>query len=350
MSMAPEVICEKKGSVGVITLNRPRALNALSRDMVQGMSVALAEWKDDPAIKAVIVKGAGEKAFCAGGDVRTLREYCLAGMREEALDFWYEEYILNTQIHRFPKPYISLIGGIVMGGGVGVSIHGSYRVAGDNYLFAMPEVGIGFFPDVGAAYPLSRVKSQFGTYLAITGDRVKRDDAIYLGLATHAVATSDFDNIEQKLADGEDVDTVLAEYAVKVQPSHLAEQETFISETFSAETVIEIINRVRNAAEHSEFAQHLLKCFEGKSPTSMCVSLEQMRRAAKLDFDGVMEMDYRLSCRLCELGQDFFEGVRAVLVDKDNWPRWSPAKLEDVKPEVVSAYFEPLASKEFKAP
>lgn len=350
MSDAPEVICERHGSAGIILMNRPKALNALSMGMVREMSKALASWRDDPQVKCVIIKGAGEKAFCAGGDVRTLRALCLDGKRDEALAFWYEEYILNTRIKRFPKPYVSLIGGIVMGGGVGVSVHGSHRVAGDNYLFAMPEVGIGFFPDVGAAYPLSRLPSRFGTYLAITGDRIRRGDAVYLGLATHAVESAQFEPLEQRLVDGENVDAVLKELSALPGKSTLEREAALVEHCFSAPTVGEIVVRVREAAATSEFARHILAAFDGKSPTSMCIVLEQIRRAGQLDFDGVMRMDYRLSSRLCELGQDFFEGVRAVLVDKDGNPAWKPGTLDAVDPEVIESYFTPLSTKEFTAP
>lgn len=350
MRDAPEVICEKNGFAGIITLNRPKALNALSHEMVRGMSQALRDWHDDADIKCVVVKGAGEKAFCAGGDVRTLRALCLDGRRDEALAFWHDEYILNTQIKRFPKPYISLIGGIVMGGGVGVSAHGSHRVAGENYLFAMPEVGIGFFPDVGAAYPLSRLPSHFGTYLAMTGDRIRRDDALYLGLATHAVNSADFAVLEQRLAAGEDVEAVLKSLGAKAGPSKLEREADLIDNCFSAPTAPEILARIRKAADTSDFARHILTAFDGKSPTSISLVLEQMRHAAALDFDHVMQMDYRLSSRLCEPGQDFFEGVRAVLVDKDGKPAWCPPTLDAIDPAVIESYFAPLPTQEFKAP
>lgn len=349
MTDMPEIICERSGSAGVVILNRPKALNALTVGMVRGLYQALAAWQDDPAIKCVVVKGAGEKAFCAGGDVRWIRDVSLEGRRDEALGFWYDEYRLNTLIKRYPKPYISLIGGIVMGGGVGVSIHGTHRIAGDNYLFAMPEVGIGFFPDVGASYPLSRLPGNVGAYLTTTGDRLRRADAVYLGIATHAVETARFAELESRLAGGENIDEILPEMIIEAGPSAIADEQGLIEECFAGNSFPAIVKRVRERSANSEFAARVLSAFDGKSPTSMCVSLEQIRRAARLDFDDVMKMDYRLSTHMSEPGEDFYEGVRAVLVDKDGKPVWNPATLDDISPAKIEAYFAPLGAGDFKA-
>src|SRR5215207_1259711 len=213
MDESVEVLCEKQGEAGLITLNRPRALNALNLTMVREMRRALDAWAGDPAVTRIVVQGAGEKAFCAGGDIRQLTEDLRAGKRDEALAFWREEYQLNIRIKRYPKPYISLIDGICMGGGVGVSLHGSHRVAGDRYLFAMPEVGIGFFPDVGATYALPRLPGEVGTFLALTGERVRRADALALGLATHAVPSRSLPALLDALAAGDPVDAALAALA-----------------------------------------------------------------------------------------------------------------------------------------
>lgn len=347
MAAVPEVLCEKRGVAGVITLNRPKVLNALTPGMVALMLDALNVWKDDPEIALVLVKGAGDKAFCAGGDIRWVREVCLDGRRDEALAFWHEEYRLNTLIKYYPKPYISLIDGIVMGGGVGVSVHGSHRIAGDRYMFAMPEVAIGFFPDVGAAYVLSQLPGLFGLYLALTGDRIRRADAIYLGLATHAVASGGFEQLEQRLVAGESLDVVLEDLAASVEVSNLEREKELIDRCFSADSVKEIISRLEQTAE-SDFSAHLLSAFAGKSPTSLCIAHEQMHRSASLSFDEVMKMDYRLSTHLSEEGSDFYEGVRAVLVDKNGKPTWDPAHLDDISTTKIHSYFASLGPKELK--
>ena len=202
----PEIYCERRGVAGVVRLNRPKALNALTLDMVRVLRPALDAWERDPAVKCVVVTAAGERAFCAGGDIRHLYDLGRAGRCDEALQFWREEYPLNVRIKRYPKPYVALIDGIVMGGGVGVSLHGSHRVAGERYTFAMPEVGIGFFPDVGATYALPRLPGKVGTYLALTGARVGQGDALALGLATHAAKSGAFADIAEALMAGEPVD------------------------------------------------------------------------------------------------------------------------------------------------
>src|SRR5918994_3966155 len=187
----PEILCERRGEAGLITLDRPKALNALTLRMVRALRRSLDAWEADPAVTRVVIAGSGERAFCAGGDIRQLYDLGRGGRVEEALAFWREEYELNIRIKRYPKPFVALIDGIVMGGGVGVSLHGSHRVAGDRYSFAMPEVAIGFFPDVGATYALPRLPGRTGTYFALTGERLRAADALALGLATHAVPSTD---------------------------------------------------------------------------------------------------------------------------------------------------------------
>src|SRR3954462_5583849 len=204
-----ELLCERRGPAGLVTLNRPQALNALTHGMVLALSRALEEWAGDPGVTRIVVTGAGERAFCAGGDIRHLYDLGKAGRHQEALRFWRDEYPLNVRIKRYPKPYVALIDGIVMGGGVGISLHGSHRVAGDRYQSAMPEVGIGFFPDVGATYALPRLPGETGTYLALTGDRVRGADALAFGLATHAVPSAALAEVRAALIDGAPVDAAL---------------------------------------------------------------------------------------------------------------------------------------------
>ncbi len=348
MDESMEVICERRGSAGLITLNRPKALNALTLTMVREMRQALEAWARDPAVTRVIVQGAGEKAFCAGGDIRRLTDLLKAGEKDEALTFWREEYQLNIVIKRYPKPYISLIDGIVMGGGVGISLHGSHRVAGDRYLFAMPEVGIGFFPDVGATYALPRLPGQTGMYLALTGERVKRADAMMLGLATHAVASDGFGALRDALTGGEPVEEALNRASLEPGPAPLAAEKPVIDSCFAAGSVAAILQRLDEAASQgSEFAARTAAGMRAKSPTSMSLAFEQVRRGVSLDFEDAMKTEYRIVSRIGD-GHDFHEGVRAVLIDKDGQPRWQPATLESVDKAVIERHFASLGKDELE--
>ncbi|MBF9233995.1 enoyl-CoA hydratase/isomerase family protein [Microvirga alba] len=343
-----EIVCERQGEAGLITLNRPRALNALTLTMVREMRRALDAWATDTAVTRIIVQGAGEKAFCAGGDIRRLHELGLAGEKHEALTFWREEYQLNIRIKRYPKPYISLIDGIVMGGGVGVSLHGGYRVAGERYLFAMPEVGIGFFPDVGGTYALPRLPGQSGMYLALTGERVKRADAIMLGLATHAVDGDRFDGLRQALIAGEPVEEALALVSADPGPGPLEGERGVIDSCFSAGSVLAILQRLDDAAaKGSDFAAKTAATMRTKSPTSMNIAFEQVRRGGALEFEEAMRTEFRVVSRIVE-DHDFYEGVRAVLIDKDGQPRWQPASLEAVAPAAIEHHFADLGANELE--
>jgi enoyl-CoA hydratase len=316
--------------------------------MVREMRRALGAWAKDPQVTRVVVQGAGEKAFCAGGDIRRLTEHLQAGERDEALAFWREEYQLNILIKRYPKPYVSLIDGIVMGGGVGVSLHGSYRIAGERYLFAMPEVGIGFFPDVGATYALPRLPGQTGMYLALTGERVKRADAVMLGLATHAVASDQIEALREALVAGEPIEEALGRAAIDPGPAPLSHEREVIDTCFSAESVSAVLQRLDEAAaKGSEFAARTAAVMRTKSPTSLCIAFEQVRRGAALDFEDAMKTEFRIVSRISE-GRDFFEGVRAVLIDKDNQPRWEPASLAEVERDAIEHYFAGLGPNELE--
>jgi enoyl-CoA hydratase len=348
MDDSMEVICEKQGEAGLITLNRPSALNALTLTMTREMRRALDAWAKDSAVTRIVVQGAGGKAFCAGGDIRRLTELLKAGETDQALAFWREEYQLNVVIKRYPKPYISLIDGIVMGGGVGVSLHGSHRVAGERYLFAMPEVGIGFFPDVGATYALPRLPGQTGMYLALTGERVKRADAVMLGLATHAVASGGVEGLREALIGGEPVEEALANASVDPGPAPLSDDRAVIDACFSSESVLAILQRLdRAAAEGSEFAAKTAATMRSKSPTSMNLAFEQVRRGASLDFEEAMRTEFRIVSRIPE-GHDFYEGVRAVIIDKDGQPRWKPASLEEVEAAAIEHHFAGLGEQELE--
>jgi enoyl-CoA hydratase len=342
----PEIICRREGAAGVVTLNRPQALNALTLTMVRGLATALDEWEGDAAITRIIIEGAGGKAFCAGGDIRHIHDLGKAGRHDEALAFWAEEYILNARIKDYPKPYVALIDGIVMGGGVGVSLHGSHVVAGERFMFAMPEVGIGFFPDVGATWMLPRLHGAFGRFIALTGDRVRQGDALALGLARAAIASADMPALRAALVAGTDVDEAIDAVSKPTPPGELMAQTAVIGQCFSAERIETVLERLdAQALKGSEFALRIAAAMRTKSPTSLCLALEQMKRGGKLDFAEAMRMEFRIVSRICH-GLDFYEGVRAVIIDKDNAPRWSPATLAEVNDTDIARHFAPLGADE----
>ncbi|CAN7470287.1 enoyl-CoA hydratase/isomerase family protein [Bosea sp. LjRoot237] len=345
MSDEPDIICETRGSAGFVVLNRPKALNALNLVMVRELAKALGAWEHDPAVTRIVVTGAGEKAFCAGGDIRSLHDLGKAGQYDEMLAFWREEYILNARIQSYPKPYIALVDGIVMGGGVGLSLHGSYRVAGERWLFAMPEVGIGFFPDVGATYALPRLPDHAGTYLALTGDRVGQADALALGLATHAVPSARMAGLAEALTGSEPVDAVIARFAGDPGPGKLAPERETIAHCFGAATLPDVLGRLDARAAGDAFAAKALATIRAKSPTSVAIAFEQMRRGASLNLAEAMQLEFRIVSRISR-GHDFYEGVRAVVIDKDQAPSWRPQTLEELDPAAVAAYFAPLGTTE----
>ena len=339
---AGEVLFERRGPLGLVTLNRPKALNALSLGMIRAMHAQLQAWETDPAVTRVAVRGAGGRAFCAGGDIRRIYECARAGHEQELYEIWQGEYGLVAYVARFPKPYVALIDGIVMGGGVGISVHGPYRVASERYAFAMPEVGIGFFPDVGTTHLLPRLPGRTGTYLALTGARIGPGDALAVGLATHHARAADFDAILDGLASGDEIGGVLAAHAATPPPpGSLVTDRGLIDDCFSGEGVADILGRLDVAASaHSGFAAETAALLRTRSPTSLCIAREQMRRGPGLSLPEAILTEYRLVTRVME-GHDFFEGVRAVLVDKDNAPDWQPASLDGVDQAGIAAAFGP---------
>lgn len=334
-----EILFERQGRAGVITLNRPKALNALSLNMVRRMVVGLHDWANDDGIERVILRAAPGRAFCAGGDIRAI--YNLRKTNDpDLLRFYFEEYRLNRMIKRYPKPYISLIDGIVMGGGVGISIHGSHRVVGENALFSMPETGIGFFPDVGGSYFLPRCPGQSGMFLGLTGARIKSADMKWAGIATHLVSSDGFADLAAELATADDIEAVLAARQVEAKPiSKLSAITDEIEKIFSGPTLTDILNRL--VATETELAQNTARGLLSKSPTSLAVVFRQLREGRELDFEACMALEYRLVSRFVT-GHDLFEGIRAVVIDKDGAPKWDPAKLDAVTAEMVQAYFAPL--------
>ena len=342
MSDTPEILIEERRCLGLITLNRPEALNALTLGMVRSMRTALDRWAADPEIACVAIRGAGRKAFCAGGDILTIYRQKQEGHAEESLVFWAEEYALNRLIKRYPKPYLAFIDGIVMGGGVGVSIHGSHRIAGERFQFAMPEVGIGFFPDVGATYVLPRLPWRSGYYLALTGKRIGRGFAAALGLVTHSVEGARFDAIIDGLAEGRPAHRVLVgETVPHGEAPELAHIGT-IAQCFGGEAVEAILAALDDfAAKGAAFAAEAAAAIRAKSPTSLKVTLEALRRARELEIEDALKLEYRI-CRHIIDGHDLYEGIRAQVIDKDRHPRWQPETLAGVSAEAVVAHFNEL--------
>jgi enoyl-CoA hydratase len=341
----PEILFERRGAAGIVTLNRPRALNAVTHAMVRALREQLERWKNDDAVTRVIIRAAGERAFSAGGDIRALTDLGRAGRHEEMLEFWRDEYPLNAFIKHYPKPYIALIDGIVMGGGVGVSIHGSHRVAGDRFSFAMPEVGIGFFPDVGATWFLPRLPGEVGAWVALTGERMGSGDALAAGVATHRVASSRFADLAEALCGSVSVDAVLGAFGEGAGTEMLTERRPLIDRLFAHDRVEDILAALDREAELSsgaqEWARTTATTIRRKSPTSLKVALAQVRFGKTEEFDACMRTEFRIVSRIVE-GHDFYEGVRAVIIDKDNAPRWRPAELSAVTPEAVARHFAPV--------
>ncbi|WP_029006059.1 enoyl-CoA hydratase/isomerase family protein [Azorhizobium doebereinerae] len=353
MTTEPEVLFERRGDAGVITLNRPKALNALTLGMVRQIDPHLRAWASDGTVSRIVLKAAGERAFCAGGDVRQIHDLGRAGRQAEALEFWREEYVLNHLIGTYPKPFISLIDGICMGGGFGLSAHGTYRVGGDRYLFAMPEVNIGLFPDVGGTYVLPRLPKASGTYLAFTGNRIKTADGLHVGLLTHAVPSAALPDLEAALCAGGDVAATLAAHAADPGPAPLLAREAFIADMFTPGSPFVVLAALDAVAgqggAEADFARETAAGLRAKSPTSLSIAAEQMRRGPGLDLGLALKAEFRVVTRVAH-GHDFYEGVRALLVDKDNTPHWQPPRLEDVDPAAIAAYFDPISDElEFPA-
>ena len=343
----PEVLIEKRGVAGCILLNRPAALNALTPGMVDSIAAALDAWEHDASVERIVVSGAGARAFCAGGDIRQLYDNGRAGDFESGLDFWRREYALNLRIKAYPKPYVALIDGIVMGGGVGVSLHGSHRVAGERFVFAMPEVGIGFFPDVGATYVLPRLPGKIGWWIALTGGRVKAGDALSLGLADAFVPSPAFPGLAKALEMHGDTSSIIAAFSAPAPASTLMGEQAVIDRCFDADAIPEIAARLGRVAQSgSAFAKAAADALGRHSPTSLAIALRQMQVGGGLDFKSAMQTEFRIVSRLVR-GPDFYEGVRAQIIDKDQAPRWQPAAHAGVRAAEIDAHFAPLADELF---
>jgi len=353
--MTTDILFEQTGDWGVVTLNREKALNALTWDMVKAMRAQLIEWAGARSpVKAVMVRGEGERAFCAGGDIRWLHDTAKEDPAQ-ACEFFREEYRNNSLIYHYPKPYVALIDGIVMGGGVGISVHGDFRVAGDATLFAMPETGIGLFPDVGGGHFMPRLHDGLGLYYALTGARAKAADCMAAGIATHYAPGDKYEELAGALlktplshSAHADIETVLDIYAGDPGHAPVNDNREEITRLFKGhETLDALMDALK--ADGGAFAKQTLETLEKMSPTSMRLTFEQMRRGHELDFDEVMKMEFRMVRRVME-GHDFFEGVRAQILDKDRNPKWAPASLAEVKDAEIVRYFEPLDEAELVLP
>jgi enoyl-CoA hydratase/carnithine racemase len=325
------VIVSRDGRIGHLMLNRPKALNALDRDMMRTMQAALAAWRDDPAVHAVVIEGAGGRAFCAGGDIRAIRAHLLAGETDDVEAFFREEYALNATIDEYPKPYVALVDGICMGGGIGVSVHGQIRVTTEGGLFAMPETAIAMFPDVGATFMLPRLPGEIGLYLGLTGTRMAGADAVHAGIATHFVPRSELPALRADLA--RDGVAAVAVHARTLPPFSLADQRAAIDRCFGAPHLGEVLTRLE--AEGTAWATETRAALRSMSPSAVLWSFAAIRRGAGLSLREALDAELKLTRRALRHG-DFAEGVRAMVIDKDRQPRWSPSCIEDVDHAVIA--------------
>ena len=332
-----DILFERRGRLGLITLNRPRALNALTHDMALRLERQLDLWRDDEGVAVVAIQGAGDKAFCAGGDIRVLYDAGRPGGANgrNNWQFYADEYRLNTKIKRYPKPYVALMDGIVMGGGVGVSVHGSLRIATERTIFAMPETGIGLFPDVGGTWFLPRLPGQVGMWLGLTGSRLRGADAVAAGVCDRFVEAAELPSFLDALATGEVPSPPPDRPALK----HRDE----IDRTFAGDSVESILTALECAG--SDWAARQRASILAKSPTCTRIAFRQIRAGANLDFADCMRLEYRLA-RFCMTRPDFYEGVRAVILDKDNAPQWTPATLAEADDAQIAPAFAPLGEEE----
>jgi enoyl-CoA hydratase len=337
-SLSHEIVTRVDGGAGFLTLNRPQALNSLNHSMVTAMSAVLDEWEANDAIRAVVIAGAGDRGLCAGGDVVAIYHSARAD-GSEARRFWRDEYLLNRHIGRYSKPCVALMDGIVMGGGVGVGAHARIRVVTDRSKVAMPEVGIGFVPDVGGTYLLSRAVGLLGAHAALTGAPFSGADAIAMGFADHYVQHGKLDALIRGIVD-DGLEHAVETHAIEPPSSHLVAQQDWIDECYAGETVADIVAALRG--HHAGPAEDAANLIARRSPTALAVTLESVRRAAKLDsLEEVLTQEYRVSCAMLH-SHDLVEGIRAQLIDKDRNPKWSPSLQSAISDEHVDAHFAPV--------
>ncbi len=340
--MTEEILFTREHHIGLVTLNRPQALNALTLTMILALQEQLQAWQDDASIHAVVVRSGGGRAFCAGGDVRAIYHHGHEN-HQQKMEFFGNEYRLNRYIHEYKKPYIALMDGITMGGGVGISLHGSHPVATERFLFAMPETGIGFYPDIGASYLLSRCPGHFGVYLGLTGSRLDAVDAHALGLVKYIIAGEQCPAVLQSLVEADlsrdahqVVHDVLQSFIIPVTSSHIDEWAPLVNACFQYDTIESILKALES--NPGKWQQETLETLAKKAPLSLKVTLAQLQRAKSMTITECLQMDYGLTSHFMR-NTDFHEGVRALLVDKDNDPHWRPATLSGATDKMVAGYF-----------
>lgn len=349
MTLRENPICfERRGDLGIATLNRPEVLNAMTLDMYRAFAPQLDAWARDPMIQAVLLRGTGERGFCAGGDVRALynSRHAPPGPDDYKTDLFTEEYQFIRALHRFPKPFVALTHGITMGGGAGLSVNARYRVAAENTVFSMPEVFIGSIPDVGATRFFNRCPGRIGLYLALTGARIGAADALYCGLFTHFVPRDRFEDLTEALAEG-DVEAALARYATDPGDAALAALQPAIDRCFGQPSVEAILAALRE--RQADWSRAALKAMESASPMSLKIVYRQMQQGAGIELEQALVLEHRIIRHLLA-GDDFYEGVRSVVIDKDRNPHWRFASLDQISETEVERYFERLGAAELALP
>ena len=346
-----DLIARREGAVGVIRLNRPKAINAVTLEMFRDVDKALDAFEADPAVAVILLEGAGERGLCAGGDIRALWESSkVKGDLGKIL--WREEYILNARIARFPKPYVAFMDGIVMGGGVGLSAHGAHRVVTERTRLAMPEVGLGFFPDVGGTFLLSRAPGEIGSYFGLTGQTMNGPDAIHARFADAVVPSSKLPALREALTKfrpgttSAEIKTLIDGFATGESAGPVAAMQSRIDGWFAHDRMEDVVAAL--GRDGSELAQSTLKTLGEKSPRGMVVTLKLLRLArASSSLEESLVREYRAALEVFA-SDDFREGVRAAVIDKDRSPKWSPPRIEDVTPEMVAPYFAEIGADELK--
>lgn len=352
--MDDETLISSSGRLGRIVLNRPKVLNALSARQYHDITACLVRWESDPEVAVILIEGEGERAFCAGGDIRMVWDAARRGDHGFSHDVFRTEYRLNRRIHGYPKPYVSVLDGICMGGGAGLSVNGRFRVATERTRFAMPETGIGFFPDVGATHFLNRCPGHLGLYLGLTGKQLGPADCLWAGIATHFVPAAQVDDLRAGLrvaaqsADPEDaVEGVLARFHQPVADGPLVRHMEALERCFAPRRLDDMIEALR--LDGGQWAWDTIWELSGRAPFSLAVTLRQLREGRGMDFDDAIRREFRLTWRFL-LRQDFLEGIRAQVVDKDRRPNWSPSSLAEVDELAVAACFQTLGDDELPLP
>ncbi|MPS69060.1 MAG: enoyl-CoA hydratase/isomerase family protein [Novosphingobium sp.] len=343
-ALSRELLTRREGVAGVISLNRPKAIHALTLGMCESMRESLGEWAGDPGVKAVMIEHSEGRGFCSGGDINLLRRSALEDHGAAGRRFFHEEYRLNHQLFTYEKPVVAFMDGVTMGGGVGISQPAQFRVATEHTRFAMPETGIGLFPDVGGGWYLSRLDGRLGQFLALTGARLDGAECLWAGLATHYLPSEALPEAKRRIAAGHEIGGVLGALSVKAPEPKIAAHEGQIRRHFAFDTLEQVLASLES--DQSEWAARELATLRTKSPQACKVSLHQLATSLTLDtFARNMAMEYRIGSRVIVL-PDFAEGVRAVIVDKDHAPKWNPAAPEDVTEPMLDAIFAPLPQEE----